>query len=213
MNLNHRSIIPPPVPTPRPSNIHIPPPAHIPHNRISAHIPASVPQPLPSNTFPPLPSNTQQAPISSPQIMIDGACTSAMVIALLAREQLKVSVEALRQDLDTLNLDRTSAMKVEVLLLDQRGNQVNTQLARTYQQKVGEVWASYWVATPIAHLLPRERCEEWLGDLYEGNRQLLQTHPRWLVNAVNFGKVMILVWSAIKVGLEDFLQAGRRKGN
>lgn len=49
-----------------------------------------------------------------------------------------------------------------------------------------ETWATRWVACPIAYLFPPERREEWLGDVYESNREMLhKDYPRWFVSAIN----------------------------
>ena len=69
-----------------------------------------------------------------------------------------------------------------------------------------ETWASRWVASPVAYLFPAERREEWLGDLYELNREMLHKgYPRWFVSIINMGRTVILALSAIKIKLSDFI--------
>jgi hypothetical protein len=78
---------------------------------------------------------------------------------------------------------------------------------RRYQPfRFEETWTSRWIVTPIAHLFPAERREEWLGDLYESNLILLdQNYPRWLVNVINVGRTVILIVSAMQIKLSDLL--------
>jgi hypothetical protein len=81
-----------------------------------------------------------------------------------------------------------------------------THLQEYHSHKPDETWATRWIATPIAHLFPAERREEWLGDLYESNNILLQqNYPRWLVNIINVVRTGILIVSAIKIKLSDLL--------
>jgi hypothetical protein len=69
-----------------------------------------------------------------------------------------------------------------------------------------ETWASRWVCSPVAYLFPVERREEWLGDLYELNREMLHKgYPLWLVNTINVGRTLILILSAIKIKLSDLI--------
>lgn len=77
-----------------------------------------------------------------------------------------------------------------------------------------KTWSSHWVASPIAYLLPVDCCEEWLGDLYEGNYRMLyeEGFPRWRVNVNNVGKTAILIVSSLQIKLSDFISSaiGRR---
>jgi hypothetical protein len=75
-----------------------------------------------------------------------------------------------------------------------------------------ETWVSKWISCPIAYLFPEERREEWLGDLYELNREMLhKSYPRWMVNLINIGRTIILIFSALQIKISDFLLLGYRK--
>jgi hypothetical protein len=76
---------------------------------------------------------------------------------------------------------------------------------------VAQVWATRWIAMPIAYLFPSDRREEWLGDLYEGNLQLLnQRYPRWLINLINVGRTVVLVVSALSIKVSDLVSSAFR---
>lgn len=69
-----------------------------------------------------------------------------------------------------------------------------------------ETWTSRWVASPIAYLLPENSREEWLGDLYEVNREMLHKgYSRWWINLINALRTIILVISALQIKLSDLL--------
>jgi hypothetical protein len=71
---------------------------------------------------------------------------------------------------------------------------------------LGETWASRWVAAPVAYLFPTERREEWLGDLYEANQEMIRKgYPLLVVNVVNLGKTVILIASAIQIKIQGLL--------
>lgn len=75
-----------------------------------------------------------------------------------------------------------------------------------------ETWASCWVASPIAYLLPAESREEWLGDLYEVNREMLHKgYPRWFINLINVGRTVVLIVSAIQIKITDFISFGLQR--
>ncbi|MEM9772257.1 MAG: hypothetical protein AAF889_11795 [Cyanobacteria bacterium P01_D01_bin.73] len=84
---------------------------------------------------------------------------------------------------------------------------------RKYKQSdPAETWASRWVALPIASLFPADRREEWLGDLYELNREMLhKNYPRWSVSAINVGKTVVLIFSALQIKLSDFFSPQAKK--
>lgn len=75
-----------------------------------------------------------------------------------------------------------------------------------------ETWSSRWIASPVAYLFPAERREEWLGDLYEVNREMLHKgYPLWCVNIINVGRTLILIVSAIQIKLSDLISLGVQK--
>jgi hypothetical protein len=72
-----------------------------------------------------------------------------------------------------------------------------------------ETYVSRWVSAPIAYLFPEERREEWLGDLYETNQEMLHKgYPLWMVNVNNLLKTMILVSSALEIKFKQLLPFG-----
>jgi hypothetical protein len=101
--------------------------------------------------------------------------------------------------------------QVEVELLE-KASELEKRLRKYKQSDPAETWASKWVASPIAYLLPKERREEWLGDLYETNREMLhKSYPRWFVSVTAIGRTIILIISACKIKLLDFFSVGDRK--
>ncbi|MEH2301051.1 MAG: hypothetical protein V7K88_19135 [Nostoc sp.] len=91
-------------------------------------------------------------------------------------------------------------------------SKLNKRLRKYKKSEPAETWASRWIASPIAYLFPQERREEWLGDLYEVNREMQHKgYPRWLVNLNNVLKTVILVISALKIRLSDFFSLGKVK--
>jgi hypothetical protein len=76
-----------------------------------------------------------------------------------------------------------------------------------------ETWTSRWVCSPVAYLFPADRREEWLGDLYELNREMLhKDYPLWIVNTINVGRTLILILSAIQIKLSDLISLKVEKG-
>jgi hypothetical protein len=69
-----------------------------------------------------------------------------------------------------------------------------------------ETWVSRWMASPIAYIFPKERREEWLGDLYEVHREMLEkNYPRWLVNCIDVAKIAVLLTSALQIKVMDWI--------
>lgn len=72
-----------------------------------------------------------------------------------------------------------------------------------------ETWVSRWIAAPLAYLFPKERREEWLGDLHEVNFEMLRKgYPRWMVNVVNIGRTVILLMSSLSIKISDLISLG-----
>ncbi|MEH2453535.1 hypothetical protein [Nostoc sp.] len=91
-------------------------------------------------------------------------------------------------------------------------SKLKKRLRKYKKSDPAETWASRWIASPIAYLFPPERREEWLGDLYEVNWEMLhKDYPRWVVNLNNVWKTVILVISALKIRLSDFFSLGKVK--
>jgi hypothetical protein len=70
-------------------------------------------------------------------------------------------------------------------------------------------WSTRWVASPIAYLFPEERREEWLGDLYELNREMLRkNYPRPILHSINVIRTGGLIVSAVQIKLSDLISLG-----
>ena len=124
------------------------------------------------------------------------------ITSLKSEVSIKVAEELITQkEIDDLE---ELAEKLE------KFSQLNKRLRKYKKFESGETWASRWIASQIAYLFPPERREEWLGDLYEVNREMLHKgYPRWQVNLNNLGKTVILIISALKIKLSDLLSLGK----
>jgi len=73
-------------------------------------------------------------------------------------------------------------------------------------------WAYRWIASVVAYCCSEEMREEFLGDLFEANRQLsAQNYPRWLINAINVVQVIRLLASIVEVRLSTWLTLWSKK--
>ena len=102
--------------------------------------------------------------------------------------------------------------QAEIELLEKQ-SALEKRLRKYKRSDPAETWCSRWVASPIAYLFPKKTREEWLGDLYEVNREMLHKgFPRWQVNLNNVVKTAILVVSSLQIKLSDFISStiGRR---
>jgi len=96
----------------------------------------------------------------------------------------------------------------------EKESKLQKRLRKYKKSEPAETWASRWVASPIAYLFPEERREEWLGDLYEVNREMIRKgYGRWLVNLINVGKTVVLVLSAVQIKVSDFISIGKTKSD
>ncbi|WP_155523658.1 hypothetical protein [Nodosilinea nodulosa] len=58
----------------------------------------------------------------------------------------------------------------------------------------------------VAYILPSDEAEEWLGDLLEVNRELIESElPFWQINVISMLRIIQLVWAAYKVTWSDFI--------
>ena len=112
-------------------------------------------------------------------------------------EELDHSIKELERSLEEMTA------KLEIL---EKESKLQKRLRKYKQFEPAETWASRWVASPIAYLFPEEVREEWLGDLYEVNREMIRKgYGRWLVNLINVGRIAILVLSAVQIKVSDFI--------
>ena len=102
---------------------------------------------------------------------------------------------------------RQSLKKTEATLeVLEEHSKLERRLRKYKKSHPAETWASRWVASPIACLFPKQTREEWLGDLYELNREMLhKDYPRLMVNIINVGRTAVLVLSALDIKLKDLL--------
>ncbi|MCT7953541.1 hypothetical protein NG798_27470 [Ancylothrix sp. C2] len=92
----------------------------------------------------------------------------------------------------------------------EKRSKLEKKLRKYKRFEPSETWASRWVASPIAYLFPEERREEWLGDLYEVNREMIHKgYPFWAINTINVGKTAVLVLSSLKIKLSDFISVNK----
>lgn len=76
----------------------------------------------------------------------------------------------------------------------------------------GKIWATRWVASPVAYVFPSERREEWLGDLYEINQRMLsENYPTWIINVVNLCRTAVLIISAMQINIQEFILSGFKR--
>jgi len=133
------------------------------------------------------------------------------LVSLTSEEVIKVAQELIPyQKVNNLE-ELIEVVTAEVENLDKL-SKLNKRLRKYKKFDPAETWASRWIACQIAYLFPEERREEWLGDLYEVNREMLHKgYPRWIVNLNNLGKTVILVLSALKIKLSDLFSIGFAK--
>jgi ABC-type cobalamin/Fe3+-siderophores transport system ATPase subunit len=109
-------------------------------------------------------------------------------------------------------LKQQAETEAQLELLEKQST-LEKRLRKYKRSDPAETWSSRWVASQIAYLLPADRREEWLGDLYEVNREMLHKgFPRWQVNLNNVVRTAILVFSSLQIKLSDFISSaiGRR---
>lgn len=100
----------------------------------------------------------------------------------------------------------------QAIELLEKSSKLEARLRRYKLSDSIETWSTRWVASPIAYLLPESRREEWLGDLYEVNREMIHKgYPRWIIHLINTGRTFILIGSSIAIKLSDLLNFLSRK--
>lgn len=83
---------------------------------------------------------------------------------------------------------------------------INKKVKRYDSNPVSETVISKWLAFPLASLLPKDRREEWLGDLYESQQEMInKKYPNWFINIVDILRVIVLIASGLKIKLSDFI--------
>jgi hypothetical protein len=86
-----------------------------------------------------------------------------------------------------------------------KASEISSRIHRYLPHSSLETPISRWVVFPLVCLLPRDRREEWLGDLYELHQEMLRKkYPRWFVNVVDLCRVLALILSELKIKISDF---------
>ncbi len=85
------------------------------------------------------------------------------------------------------------------LLEQQNQETIKTLFERIYHYS----WSTKWLALPVALLLPQNRMEEWLGDLYQSLALSFDKYPQWFINLMIIFKTGILIISALKIKISD----------
>ncbi len=75
-----------------------------------------------------------------------------------------------------------------------------------------ELWARKWIARPVAVLFPKQKREEWLGDLHEiiDRWQRKYQYPIWFINLMIIVKTFVLILSAIEIRIVDLFIAVKK---
>ena len=133
------------------------------------------------------------------------------LVSLTSEELIKVAQELIPYQ-KVNNLEQLIEVVTAEVEKQEKLSKLNKRLRKYKKFDPAETWASKWIACQIAYLFPEERREEWLGDLYEVNSEMFHKgYPRWIVNLNNLAKTVILVLSALKIKLSDFLSVGKAK--
>ncbi|WP_107671236.1 hypothetical protein [Cyanothece sp. BG0011] len=67
-------------------------------------------------------------------------------------------------------------------------------------------WSTKWLVIPVILLLPKDRMEEWLGDLYRSLSLSFGKYPQWYINLIIISKTGILIISALKIKISDLFK-------
>lgn len=109
-----------------------------------------------------------------------------------------------RKTLQSLNL---VAQNLAVEKYKIRLRQDSEHLARE-QRKYSKIHTAVtrYLSVPVACLFPEDRREEWLGDLYEVNWQLLsEEYPIIVINVIDAAKTIVLITSALQIKFMDLI--------
>ncbi len=102
--------------------------------------------------------------------------------------------------------------KEEELALLDRASHLRKRFWKYKDPSGVEVWATRHIAIPIAYLFPKERREEWLGDLYEGNQELInQGYSQLVINLINTGTTIVLIFSALSIKVSDLISSALQR--
>jgi len=158
---------------------------------------------------------TASQPVVLPLYKLSSPSVPACSLGNLAEEPLEVDAQ-MKAENEKLQLQVIKEyLQVKEAYLEQL--EKNAALDKRYRRfrepdPSTQTWASRWVACPVAYLFPEDRREEWLGDLHETNQKMLREgYDRWAVNVNNVIRTAVLVLSALKIKLSDFISLGSCK--
>lgn len=107
---------------------------------------------------------------------------------------------------DLSNFAKTSDQLEELAKELERRSGLENRLRKYRKSDPSETWSSRWIAAPVAYLFPKERREEWLGDLMDLHRELQnKDYPAWLITLIDIGTTIRLILSAIEIKLTDLV--------
>lgn len=176
--------------------------------------------PLPAG-MPPLPRGLPRLQGNVPLTSGNGSVPHVKVSQMPPLLEMKYYQEAQQQLAGRMPLNYQEAQQVlreleqpeELLIASEKKLELLERASRLHKRSrkykrfdSAETWTSRWVASSIAYLFPENSREEWLGDLYEVNREMLHKgYPRWWINLINALRTAILVISALQIKLSDLL--------
>jgi len=109
--------------------------------------------------------------------------------------------EKIREELRQLQQDKPDAPHYD-------GQPITIESVKTEEYR--EPWELRCVSL-LAHILTKEACEEWLGDLKETRQELERDgYPRWAVIFVTLGRVFLLGWSLLRIRYQDLVSAKKK---
>lgn len=118
-------------------------------------------------------------------------------------EELKARLKAVIDEYAVVNSTLNEVKKKESLLESHK----HPSPAET------ETWSIRWAAPSIAFLLDKRQREEWLGDLVETEREMLQAgrFPRWWINVIVLVRVASMLRSLLEIKQADSHNAEKRR--
>ena len=176
---------------------------HVPPASLS-NLPLPRGMPLPPSGLPTLPAGMPSLPNDLPSLK--GVEVSQMPLSLGLELGMRFYLEAQQTLEEPEQAEELLIAERKKLELLEETSRLHKRFRKYKRSDPAETWTSRWVASSIAYLFPENSREEWLGDLYEVNREMLhKEYPRWWVNSITALRTLILVISALQIKLSDLL--------
>lgn len=138
------------------------------------------------------------------------ACNLSQLSSSATTDELSKKLE--QNNITVLSLESIQQELESKLQGLEKISELEKRIRKYKSSDPAETWATRWIASPIAYLFPPERREEWLGDSYEINREMLHKHyPKWSINLVMIGRTVILITSAVQIKLSDLISLGVKR--